>query len=222
LKTRGGAVILRHLPSSDFKDSSMPQARRLHDRSSVWPLLLCLVALPGVAFAHTGPHHASDLAAGLLHPFTGVDHLLAMLAVGVWAARLGHKAIWALPLAFPSAMMVGAVLGIANVQLPMIESMIAISVVVLGAAVASNVRLPVLASAALISLFAVFHGYAHAIEAPGSNSLDGYATGFICATVLLHMLGVAFGVWLARPDRSMVRQVGGSLVALTGAALLFV
>jgi len=210
------------LPSFHFKDSPMPKARRLYERSSAWPrMMLCLAVVPGLAFAHPGPPHASDLAAGFLHPFTGVDHLLAMIAVGVWAARLGRKAIWVLPAAFPVAMLVGAMLAVAGVQLPMIEPMIAISVVALGIAVASGIRLPVLASAAVVSLFGVFHGHAHAIEGPVSDSMAGYAAGFVGATIALHMFGVAVGVRLDRSDQTMIRQLGGSLIAVTGAALLF-
>jgi urease accessory protein len=199
----------------------MSNSFRVSCRALLSPVLLCLLVLPGAAFAHPGPHHAADLTAGFLHPFTGIDHMLAMLAVGIWAARLGRRAMWILPAAFPAAMIVGAALSFANVQLPMIEPMIAISVMTLGVAVASGVTLPVIASATLIALFAVFHGYAHGLEAPVDSSMLGYAAGFIGATVLLHVLGVGIGTWFARANQTRVRQVSGSLIALTGAALLF-
>jgi len=199
----------------------MPNSFRVTCRALLSPALLFLLVLPDAAFAHPGPHHASDLAAGFAHPFTGIDHLLAMIAVGMWAARLGRKATWVLPAAFPAAMIVGVALSIAKVQLPMIEPMIAISVMALGVTVASGVTFPVTASAALIALFAVFHGYAHGLEAPVDSSMLGYAAGFIGATVLLHVLGVGVGSWFARADQTRIRQVSGSLVALTGAALLF-
>jgi urease accessory protein len=184
-------------------------------------MLVCLLALPGIAFAHPGPHHALDLWAGLVHPFTGLDHLLAMIAVGICAAGFDRKAMWVLPAAFPIAMTAGAALGFAAIQLPLIEPMIAISVVVLGLAVAAGVRLPVTAGAGMIALFAIFHGYAHGFEAPVNGAILGYAAGFICATVSLHLVGVAVGMWFARANRAMVRRISGSFIALTGAALLF-
>ena len=194
----------------------MHKARRVGARS----FALCLLALPGLAFAHPGPHHVADMWAGLLHPLTGFDHLLAMIAVGLWAAQLGRTAMWVLPAAFPAAMLLGAGFGLAGVDLPLIEPMIAVSVMLLGVAVASGLRLPIAMSAVLIAFFAVFHGYAHAIEAPAGGTFAGYATGFIVVTMLLHVLGVRIGMSLARANQPLGRQIGGSLVALAGAALL--
>lgn len=187
------------------------------------PAVLVACAFAPLALAHPEGHGARDFAAGLLHPFTGPDHLLAMIAVGLWAVRLGRRAVWTLPVVFPLAMLSGAVLGANGVGVPAIEPMIAISVIVLGAFVAAGMRMPILASAVLVGVFAIFHGHAHATEAP-SSQIGIYAAGFVGATVALHLLGVAAGAWLARhaAQRSQwqIQRVTGSLIAVTGTALL--
>lgn len=189
------------------------------------PAVLAAFAFAPVALAHPEGHGAQDFAAGFLHPFTGLDHLLAMIAVGLWAVRLGRRAVWTLPIVFPLAMLFGAALAVNGVGMPAIEPMIAISVIVLGALVAVGMKMPVTASAALVAAFAIFHGYAHASEAP-SSQLAAYAAGFVSATVILHVLGVAAGVLLVRGARQgvhgSVSRAAGSLIALTGAVLLFV
>ena len=197
----------------------MPNARRAVTRSFVSSLLLA--AVPGLALAHPGPHQATDLWSGLLHPLTGIDHLLAMLAVGLWSVQLGRKAVWVLPAVFPIAMLLGAALGMANAGLPLIEPTIAASVIAMGVAVACGVRLPLTASAVLISFFAIFHGYAHAAEMPANGTMAIYAAGFVSATVLLHVLGVKAGMWLAHANQAATRM-SGTAIALTGAALLVI
>lgn len=174
--------------------------------------------LPSLAFAHPG-HGANDALAGLLHPLTGLDHLLAMFAVGVWAARLGRGAVWTLPAVFPVAMIVGATLAVQGVVLPAIEPMIAISVIALGLLVAAGVRMPTFASALLVGLFAIFHGYAHASEAPVSSAMIAFAMGFIVSTVALHLAGIAVGLWSARFTQRPTRMLG-SLIAVAGVGLL--
>jgi len=184
---------------------------------------LVACAFAPLALAHPEGHGAHDFAAGFLHPFTGIDHLLAMIAVGLWAVRLGSRAVWTLPIVFPLAMLFGAALGANGIGLPAIEPMIAISVIVLGALVAAGMRMPLVASAVLVGVFAIFHGYAHAIEAP-SSQIGAYAAGFVSATVALHALGIAAGILLARHARQesqmQIGRVAGSLIALTGTALL--
>ena len=193
----------------------MQNARRAVTRS----LVFCLVTLPSLAFAHPGPHHSVDVWSGFLHPFTGIDHLLAMLAVGLWSVRLGRKAVWVLPAVFPVAMLSGAALGMANVGLPLIEPMIAASVIAMGVAVACGLRMPITAGAVLVSFFAIFHGHAHAAEMPVNSTMASYAVGFVGATVLLHVLGVRLGMWLAQTSQAAT-QIGGTVIALTGAAML--
>ena len=152
-------------------------------RAAIVPLLLA-------SFAAWG--HPAD-AAGFVHPFTGLDHLLAMLAVGLWAAQLGGRWIWAVPLAFVGSMALGGALGFAGVRLPFVEPMIAASVLVLGLLVAMRVQLR-WSALALVGVFAVFHGIAHAIEMPPEGLRIVYVGGFVLATALLHAAGVGLGL----------------------------
>lgn len=152
-------------------------------RAALIPLLLA-------SFAAWG--HPAD-AAGFVHPFTGVDHLLAMVAVGVWAAQLGGRWVWAVPLAFVGSMALGGVLGFAGIRLPFVEPMIAASVLVLGLLIAMRVQLR-WSGLALVGVFALFHGIAHATEMPGDASKIVYAAGFVLATALLHAAGVGLGM----------------------------
>ena len=167
---------------------------------------LILLLLPGAALAHP-----SD-AAGFVHPFLGLDHLLAMLAVGVWAAQLGGRWVWAVPFAFVSAMAAGGALAFAGIALPIVEPAIAASVLVLGLVVALRVRLGA-SALPLAGLFALFHGAAHAAEIPADASPVVYAAGLLLATALLHAAGIALGML----PRS---RVAGIPVALAGAWLL--
>ena len=171
-------------------------------RAAIVPLLLA-------SFAAWG--HPAD-AAGFVHPFTGLDHLLAMLAVGLWAAQLGGRWTWAVPLAFVGSMALGGALGFAGVTLPFAEPMIAASVLVLGLLVAMRVQLR-WSALALVGVFAVFHGIAHAIEMPPEGLRIVYVGGFVLATALLHAAGVGLGL-LPRA------RWAGVPVALAGLRLL--
>jgi len=183
--------------------------------------LLAALLVPTLVLAHPEGHVAADAWAGFIHPLTGIDHALAMIAVGLWAARLGRSALWALPTIFPLAMMGGALLAQAGVSLPEVESILALSVMSFGVAVAVGVRLPLLASALLVGLFAVFHGYAHWIEAPAAGIEIGYGAGFIAATVLLHMIGLVGGTVVGSAgSRTSLLRIGGTLIASIGAYLL--
>lgn len=180
------------------------------------PSALLLLLASGTALAHPG--HGGGLTAGLAHPYTGLDHMLAMLAVGLWAAQQSAKdALWKIPLAFVSVMALGAVMGMAGLPLPQVEAGIAASVVVLGLLVAFSLRLPTGAGMAMVGAFALFHGFAHGAEAP-LGSLAAFATGFVLATASLHGLGVALG-WYARHRAEIALRVGGAGVALAGAWL---
>ncbi len=177
------------------------------------------LAASGAAMAHVGDHTAGGLAAGWVHPFMGLDHLLAMVAVGVLAVQLGGRYLWLLPAAFVATMAAGAIAGTYGIALPQVESMIALSVLVLGILVAVSARAkhwPL----ALVVLFALFHGHAHGTEIPELSSPWFYFAGFLAATAVLHAIGVGAGALLkARPA---ILRTGGVAASLAGAWLLIV
>ncbi|MCX7312687.1 MAG: HupE/UreJ family protein [Alphaproteobacteria bacterium] len=178
------------------------------------------VGLTSAALAHVGDHSHMSFAEGLAHPFTGLDHMLAMVAVGLWASQLGGRALWLLPLTFPAIMTLGAVLGFGGVALPWVEIGITASVLVLGAAVALTLRPSLLVSLPLIALFAALHGYSHGVELPANASALTYAGGFIVATLALHLIGIAIGFAATRmPVRFAARTAGGA-IAVLGLVLL--
>jgi urease accessory protein len=189
-------------------------------RRSLFTLpLLAAMAVAGfseAAFAHPG--HGGGPGAGFLHPFTGLDHLLAMVAVGLWASQLGRPAMLTLPVVFPLMMALGAALGTGGVVMPWIEIGILVSVVVLGAAVALQVQAPLAIGAVLVAAFAVLHGYVHGAELSSSSSAWLYGLGFVAATLVLHGVGIALGL-AARPPLLM-RAAGGAIAA--AGLLLFV
>ncbi len=172
------------------------------------------------AFAHIGAHDAMSFQAGFAHPFSGLDHLLAMTAVGLWAAQAKSKARWLLPLTFLLTMVVGAVPGMLGIVFPGIEIGIATSVAVLGVLIACAVSLPVWLSHSLVAMFAMVHGYAHGAELPYQASGGFYAMGFIAATALLHLLGFSASVLPHGKITSGVLRLLGSLIAVSGAFLL--
>jgi len=181
------------------------------------PVVTALVAmsLAPAAQAHIISAQAGGFGAGFAHPFTGLDHMLAMIAVGLWAAQLGGRARWAVPLAFLGAMTVGAGLALAGVRLPMVETGIASSVLVLGLLIAFAARLPVAVSAILVGAFAVFHGHAHGNELPQAASEALYGAGFLLATGALHVFGLGLGTQMHRLLRpSWLRALGGGIAAL--------
>ncbi|MGE0080194.1 MAG: HupE/UreJ family protein [Thiohalomonadaceae bacterium] len=157
---------------------------------------LALLLSPTLALAHTGHYDGGGLMQGVMHPLAGLDHLLAMVAVGLWAAYAGGRALWALPAAFVGMMLAGAMLGFAGIALPLMEPLILASVVVLGLLVAFNVRMPLMPGMALIALFGIFHGQAHALEMSAGAGAVAYAAGFAGTTALLHASGIALGRWL--------------------------
>jgi urease accessory protein len=171
------------------------------------------------AAAHTYGAHGAGFAQGFLHPFGGIDHLLAMVAVGLWAAQRGGRALWAVPGAFVAMMAVGGIAGAFGVTLPLVELGIALSLIVLGAAVALSIRLPVAAAAALVGLFALFHGHAHGSELPETESALAYGLGFVAATASLHGFGIAIGVLLRRDAGRLLVRLGGAGIAATGLVL---
>jgi urease accessory protein len=179
------------------------------------------VSFSTAALAHVGDHSHMSFTEGLLHPFSGLDHVLAMVAVGLWASQLGGRALWLLPLTFPAVMALGAALGLSGVTLPWVEIGIAGSVMVLGAVVALALRPSLAISIPLIGAFALLHGYSHGVELPASASALSYGAGFIAATLMLHAVGIATGLIAGRlPVRFAARTAGGA-IAVLGVVLLF-
>lgn len=185
-------------------------------RKSLYTLALFLT--PAVAFAHTGHDHAG-LMAGLAHPVFGLDHLLAMLAVGLWAAQQSGAARWAMPLTFVASMLLGGLFGFAGLQIPLMETGIAGSVLAFGLLVAVAARLPMVVALCLTTVFALTHGVAHGLELPELASPWGYAAGFVIATAALHACGYGLVRFLPQAAMPLIRLAGGAS-ALTGAWLL--
>jgi urease accessory protein len=187
-------------------------------------LLALLFALaPSLALAHIGVGDTSGLAHGFLHPISGIDHVLAMVAVGLFAAHLGGRALWLVPLAFLGMMGFGGGLGMSGVALPYVEIGIGVSVVVLGSLVALGTRPPVALAMALVGSFAIFHGHAHGAEMPDTASGSAYAAGFILATASLHAIGIALGLLIGQAEQTHGRRiahVAGSAIAIAGVAIL--
>jgi len=179
----------------------------------VLPVVLLL--LPSVAVAHTGEHGAG-FASGLLHPISGLDHILAMVAVGLLAGATGGRAVWAMPLTFLTALLIGGALGAGGVPVPAVEPMILASIVLLGAIVALQVHLPMAVILPAIAAFGIAHGHAHGTEGPGAGLL-AYAAGFTLATAGLHLAGLGLGLAL----RGTTARALGAGTAVAGLALAF-
>src|SRR6516162_5809873 len=181
------------------------------------------ILTPAVAFAHTGVGNTSGFIHGFGHPISGLDHILAMVMVGVFAWQLGGRALWLVPMIFVVIMSIGGALGVAGIGVPFVEFGIALSVVVLGAIVAFNVKAPLAAAMGLVGLFAIFHGHAHGSEIPEDAGGIAYAAGFMIATAVLHLAGISAGLLVgnagARYGSVLVRLAGG-LTTIAGVALL--
>lgn len=171
------------------------------------------------ALAHTG-EDLGGFATGFLHPVSGMDHVVAMLAVGLWGGILGKPALWMLPILFPLAMAVAGAAGAAGIPLPGVETGIALSGVVLGLAVLFAARAPLWIAMTLVGAFALFHGHAHGTELPASANALQYAVGFVVATGLLHLLGIGIGMLGQWPAGKVVVRAAGATIALAGGAFL--
>jgi urease accessory protein len=183
--------------------------------------LLALAVLPAIALAHEETGQASGFIAGLAHPVSGFDHVLAMVAVGLWGAVLGPPAIWVLPVAFPLVMALGGLMGLLGLPLPGVEIGIAVSAIVLGVMVLAEIKPPLWVAAVVVAFFAIFHGHAHGRELPEGTSALLYSLGFVVATGLLHAVGILLGVahrWAT--GRQVVRAAGVG-VALGGIFFLW-
>src|SRR5262245_1342374 len=182
--------------------------------------VLVLLVLTRSAPAHTGTDAALGLQSGFLHPLTGLDHLVAMVAVGLWGAQLGNPAIWSLPITFPLVMAFGGLLGIAGISLPFPEQIIALSGIALGAMVALRVRPPLVVAVLIVGAFAIFHGYAHGRELPQAADPLAYAVGFVVATGLLHLCGILIGLLIRWPLGEQAVRACGVAVGMVGAYFL--
>lgn len=193
---------------------------------------LILFGISSSAFAHPG-HDVSGLAAGLMHPFSGLDHLLAMVAVGLWAAqgnkkgstgkpdteKYGERKIWLLPATFMTMLAVGAGIATQWQSMPLVEAGIATSVLALGLLVALSMQLPASLSVAITALFGLLHGYAHGLELPESAAPAAYAMGFLASTATLHLIGIAVGV-ATRDRHALLAKMMGVAIAASGVYLL--
>jgi len=184
---------------------------------SIWPLLL---SLPAPAFAHTGAHTGGSFFSGLLHPLSGLDHLLVMLAVGVWAVLAMRRYVWQPAALFIGCLAVGAWLGMRGVSLPGTEAGIAASVLVMGLLLMAWTRIAALPGLALIAVFALLHGHAHGLEMPSGSAPWVYAAGFVTTTAGLHLAGVALGLAAVRFRAQWVLRGAGLATGAAGAWLL--
>ncbi len=184
-------------------------------------LVLFCFLIPSVASAHSQEGGVGGLVSGFLHPLTGLDHIVAMVAVGLWGAYLGAPAMWLLPVIFPMVMAFGGALGILGMPLPGTETGIALSGVLLGLAVAFAAKPPIWVAAVLVAVFAIFHGHAHGTELPHAANALTYAVGFVVATGLLHLSGIAFGLLTRYRWGTVLVRTGGGVIACIGFAFLF-
>lgn len=183
---------------------------------------LAVLVFPTWAWAHAGTHFELSFWSGLIHPLTGLDHALAMIAVGMFAAHLGGRAVWAVPASFLTAMIAGGALHVIGLPLPMVEPGIAASVLVLGLLIALQTKMTLPAATTIVAVFAVFHGYAHGSEMQAGSELVAYIAGFVGATALLHAVGLALGLGVTNlsPRQAQgVLRVGGGCLATVGLLL---
>ena len=196
----------------------------LNRKSWMTPILLIallLVLLPATASAHGETGHVGGFASGFQHPLTGLDHIVAMVAVGLWGAFLAGRAMWLLPVVFPVVMAFGGALGVLGVPVPSVETGIALSGIVLGLMVTFAAKPPLWVAAVIVGIFAVFHGHAHGTELPTSANPMTFAMGFVISTGLLHLCGIAFGLLTRWPWGRMTVRAGGVAIALIGCGFLF-
>lgn len=183
--------------------------------------LAALILTTAPAFAHLNPEEHGSFMAGFSHPLFGLDHILVMVAVGLWAAQIGGRALWGVPAAFVATMAVGFGLALSGVDLPFVEPAILASVVALGLLVAMAVKLDTVASAAVVAVFALFHGHAHGGELGSAGAMQ-FGIGFVAATALLHIAGIGLGLGIARlAGGAIAARLIGALTALVGLVLAF-
>lgn len=187
---------------------------------AIMATLMVLALSEAPALAHEGNGVQRGFLSGVMHPLAGLDHLLAMVAVGLWGAFLGRPLIVALPVIFPAVMALGGLLGIAGIPMPPVEIGIALSVAVLGTAIAAAYRAPVWLACVAVGVFGLFHGYAHGQELPAASDPTAYGLGFVLATGALHVAGIAIGLLNSRPGGRKATRALGAGIALAGLVFL--
>jgi urease accessory protein len=187
----------------------------------VWLLLAILFLRVAELEAHVQQGQAAGFLTGLQHPISGLDHVLAMIAVGLWGAQLGAPAMWLLPVTFPMVMAFGGFLGLVGIPVPGVEVGIAASAILLGLMVAREAKPPLVVAAVLVAFFAIFHGHAHGTELPAGQSGLMYSIGFVVATGCLHGVGIAIGVVHRWPIGRVAMRLAGAAVTLAGCGFLW-
>ncbi|CAN5480406.1 HupE/UreJ family protein [soil metagenome] len=185
--------------------------------------VVALLGFAQVAGAHPGNglHIHTGFESGAAHPLTGLDHILAMIAIGVCAAQMGGRAIWMLPVTFMSLLLAGGAFAFGGGHVPAVEQGIAASVLVLGLMVASGSKLGLPMTLGLVGLFAIFHGYAHGLEMQAGLGFTEYAIGFVAATAMLHLVGIGLGLTMRRTTGATLSRLAGASIAVCGAVMLF-
>ena len=206
----------------ETRQINLPGVRMItiRPRSLTLVLSLLLCSLSFSALAHTGEGAVGGFISGFLHPIFGWDHVIAMVAVGLWGAFLGMPAMWVLPVVFPMVMALGGVLGILGIGIPGVETGIAASAIVLGGSVALAARPPLWIAAVIVGIFAIFHGHAHGSELPEAANPLAYSVGFVLSTGLLHLSGIAFGLLVRWPSGRIVVRAGGAIISVLGCVFL--
>ena len=189
---------------------------------------LAMVAAAGIGVfvsdpvqAHSGTGLPGGFTSGFVHPFNGIDHLLAMFSVGLWGAFLGRPLVYVLPVVFPAMMVAGAILAMLAVPLPPVNIAVALSVLVLGGCIALSLKAPVWIATLIVAIFAVFHGYAHGRELPSAADPISYSLGFVLATGLLHVSGISLGLLNDRKNGMIATRSVGAFIAVAGASFLY-
>jgi urease accessory protein len=196
---------------------------RISYRSQMFFSMLAalIIFLPSYAFAHVEMGQATGFMTGLQHPWSGLDHVLAMIAVGIWGAQLGNPAMWLLPVTFPMVMSMGAMMGLLGLRLPGVEIGIALSAILLGAMVVGVARPKLFIAVLLVGFFAIFHGHAHGTELPAGQSGLLYSMGFVIATGCLHGIGIALGLVHRWPMGKLALRGAGAFIAVMGVTFLW-
>jgi len=218
-------MVVSRFGKLEQRESLSMKARSMSATKFMGGCLAALVAifLPTMAFAHTGVGENSGFLHGFGHPVSGLDHILAMVMVGVFAWQLRGRALWLMPTSFVLMMAVGGALGVFGIDVPFVEVGIALSVIVLGMGVAIDIKTPVVVAMAVVGLFAIFHGHAHGAEMSEDAGGGAYAAGFMIATALLHVVGIGIGFLIGKAGErhgSMVVRASGGAAAVAGVGIL--